>query len=124
MDSPLTAMMPRTSSEAKADAVQWMDEYCRTSTYQWEWQTPTTLVCEPHPRFPCYVMAVATPGEEGGHHPSLAFTAGTKHEGRYWQGLVPDGDDPPGLSREALSRLDAVLGVLITASQVPVSPPN
>ena len=124
MSSSPMAVTPRTSSEAKADAVQWMDEYCKTSTYQWEWDTPTTLVCEPHPRFPCYVMALATLGDEGGYHPSLAFTAGTKHEGRYWQGLIPDGDDLPGLSREALSRLDAVLGVLITASQVSLPQPN
>ena len=124
MDAPPAAVTLGTSSEAKADALHWMDEYCRTSAYQWEWQTPTTLACEPHPRFPCYVMAVATPVEQGGYNPSLAFTAGTKQEGRYWQGLIPDGYDLPGLSREALVRLDAVLGVLTTAFQVPLAQPD
>ena len=118
------AVLTSTSSEAKAEAVRWLGEYCESSVYEWEWHTPTTLACEPQPRFPCYVMALAAPGKEGDYRPSLAFTAGTKQEGRYWQGVVPDRDDLAGLSREALSRLDAVLGVLATASQVPLSPPR
>ena len=109
--------------EAKAEAVRWMDIYRQTSAYKWEWQTATTLECEPLPRFPCYVMALATPGKSGGYRPSLAFTAGTKHRGRYWQGLIPDGDHT-GLSPETLVRLDAVLGVLTTASQLPLPLPR
>ena len=123
MDASFAALTSA-SSEAKAEAVRWMSEYRKTSAYEWEWHTPTTLACEPRPRFPCYVMALATPGEDSRYRPALAFTAGTKQDGRYWQGLLPDGEDLPGLSREVLSRLDAVLGVLITASQVSFSPPR
>ena len=123
MDASFAALTSA-SSEAKAEAVRWLSEYRETSAYEWEWHTPTTLACEPQPRFPCYVMALATPGEDSSYRPALAFTAGTKQDGRYWQGLLPDGEDLPGLSREVLSRLDAVLGVLITASQVTFSPPR
>lgn len=123
MDVSFTTPTSRTSLEAKADAVLWLEEYREISAYEWEWHTPTTLTCEPQPRFPCYVMAVATPREDDGYDPSLAFTAGTKQKGGYWQGMIPGGD-LLGLSREELSRLDAVLGVLITAALLPLSPPT
>ena len=118
------AVLVSSSPGAEAEAVRWLSEYHKTSSYRWERHTPTTLVCEPRSGFPCYVMALTIPGENGGHRPSLAFTAGTKQKGRYWQGLLPDKNDPSGLSGEMLSRLDAVLGVLITASQISLDPPR
>lgn len=114
---PHPTMTSKTAAEAQADAVQWLDEYHRVSAYEWERSTPTTLACEPRPKFPCYVMAVATPDGDNGYRPRLAFTAGVKHDGRYWQGLIPEGDDHSGLSVHALSNLDAVLGVFVTASR-------
>ena len=101
--------------------MHWLDEYRRVSSYEWERRTPTTLESEPHPGFPCYVMAMATPDGDSGYRPSLAFTAGVKHDGGYWQGLIPEGDDHPGLSVQALSDLDAVFDVFVTASQVALS---
>ena len=121
MGPRLPTMTSKTLAEAKVDAVHWLDEYHRISAYEWEQRTPTTLACEPRPRFPCYVMAMATPHGDNGYRPCLAFTAGVKHDGRYWQGLIPEGANHQGLSFQALTNLDAVLGVFITASQAAFS---
>ncbi len=101
-------------SEAEAHAVQWMAELRSRSDYEWEWDTPAALVCEPVPGFPCRVM-VLTPPDGDRFLSRLAFTAGIKYEGRYWQGLIEDEEGL--LSGAALSETDAIIGVLVTASQ-------
>ena len=52
-------MGAETVDESKARAVLWLDEYRDTSRFAWEQQTITTVMCEPSPGVPCYVMAVS-----------------------------------------------------------------
>lgn len=111
----------RTTSEAEAHAVRRMTELKARSGHGWEWDTPTTLVCEPVPGFPCRVM-VLTPPDGDGFLSRLAFTAGTKYAGRYWQGIVED--EKGLLSESALSEVDDILGVLAAASRISLPAPN
>ena len=114
-------MTSKALAEAQADAVGWLGEYRRVSAYEWERRTSTTLAWEPLVGFPCYVMATAISHGDRGYRPCLAFTAGVKHDGGYWQGLFPEGDDHRGLSVGTLADLDAVLGVLVTAGRAGLS---
>lgn len=111
----------RTASEAEAHAVRRMAELEAGSSHGWERDTPTTLVCEPAPGFPCRVM-VLTPPDGDGFLSRLAFTAGTKYEGRYWQGIVED--EKGLLSESALSEVDDILGVLAAVSLISLPAPN
>ena len=106
----------RSRSEAEAEAVRWLETLVGDGEYRWEWDTPTTLACEPYPDFPCRVMAW-TAKEDGGFVPCYAFTAGVKYHGRYWQGRVTDEKDRPLPPPEAISELRIILGVLVPASQ-------
>ena len=89
------------------------------SEYDWRWDTPTTLACEPAPRFPCRVMVSATPVGDG-FVPCLAFTAGLKYGSRYWQGRITEENDLPLHPQAALSEVKTILGVLILASQTSI----
>ena len=103
-------------SEAETSAVPWMEELAESSDYDWEWDTPTTLFSEPAPGFPCRVIALATPTGDG-FVPCLAFTAGIKYEGRYWQGRLTDDEGTPLGLQEAVCELGTILEVLVPASQ-------
>ena len=110
-----TAIYP-SRSEAEAEAVRWLAEFAGDGDYDWEWDTPNTLACEPVTGFPCRVMVLATRVGDG-FVPCMAFTAGLKYEGRYWQGRITDENDLPLPPQAALSELKTVLGVLVPASQ-------
>lgn len=111
----------RTACEAEAHAARQMAELKAGSGHGWERDTPNTLVCEPAPGFPCRVM-VLTPPDGDGFLSRLAFTAGTKYKGRYWQGIV---EDEEGLLTEsALSGADDILEVLAAASRLALPAPN
>ena len=106
----------RSRSGAEAEAVRWLETLVGDGEYGWAWEASNTLACEPFPGFPCRVMAWAVE-DAGGFVPSYAFTAGVKHEGRYWQGWVTDENDRPIPPPDAISELKIILGVLIPASQ-------
>lgn len=103
-------------SEAEAAAVFRMERFAADSEHQWRWDTPTMLAAEPVSGFPCRVMVLTVPATDG-FVPCLAFTAGLKYEGRYWQGRLTDEDDLPLEPRMALSELETILEVLVPASQ-------
>ena len=106
-------------SEAEASSVVWMGKLVDDSDYDWQWDTPITLACEPVSGFPCWIMVLTT-RTGNGFVPCLAFTAGVKYEGRYWQGRLTDDDGLPLGFQEALSELTTILEVLIPASQIPI----
>lgn len=106
-------------SEAEAAAAFWMGRFATDSEHDWRWDTPTTLADEPVSGFPCRVMVLTVPAADG-FVPCLAFTAGLKYEGRYWQGRLTDEDGLPLEPRTALSELETILDVLIPASQTSV----
>ena len=106
-------------SEAEAAAVFWMGRFATDSEHHWRWDTPTTLAGEPVSGFPCRIVVLAMPATDG-FIPCLAFTAGLKYEGRYWQGRLTDEDGLPLEPRTALSELETILEVLISASQTSV----
>ena len=109
----------RSRSEAERRAGAWLAELAEDRAYDWEWDTPTILACEPVSGFPCRVMAMVIP-VGGGFAPGLAFTAGIKYEGRYWQGRITDPDGMPLPLKAAISELKIILGVLVPASQVSI----
>ena len=104
-------------SETEANASEWLERLKSETDYEWEWTTPTALVCEPIPRVPCQVLAFITP-VEGGFVPVFAFTVGTKFETRYWQGRITDENDWPLPPETAIMKLRDILGVLVSASRV------
>ena len=106
-------------SEATASAVGWLEKLAADQSFDWEWDGPTTLSSEPAPGFPCRVLVMAAPVEEG-FAPCFAFTAGVKYEGRYWQGRMTEEDGTPLAPGQALSELRDVLGVLVSVSQTPI----
>ena len=105
------------ASEAEANASEWLEKLKSEIDYEWEWTTPTALVCEPAPGLPCRVLALITP-VEGGFVPVLAFTVGTKFETRYWQGRITDENEEPLPPDIAIMKLRDILGVLVSASRV------
>ncbi len=90
------------------------------SQFGWEELTASTIVCDPLPGLPCYVMAMAAADDEG-HRPVLALTVGTKGGDRgYWQGFFPDRHDEPSDDVNAnLVQLERVLRLLVTVSSIP-----
>lgn len=52
-------------------------------------------------------MPLVTGDQDGGYVARLAFTAGVKHDGRYWQGRLPGPYNPPVLSDRVLDTLDS-----------------
>lgn len=105
--------------EAEAVAVFWLEKLREDGDYDWRWDTPTTLICEPVPGFPCRVLALGAPVGEG-FAPCFGFTAGLKYEGRYWQGRITDEDGLPLPPETGLPELKAVLSVLVSNSRTPV----
>ena len=93
-----------------------MGRFATDSEHDWRWDTPSMLVSEPVCGFPCRVVVLTEPAADG-FVPCLAFTAGLKYEGRYWQGRLTDEDDLPLEPRQALCELETVLEVLVAASQ-------
>ena len=113
-----------TFDDARAHGIVWLTAYKERSPYRWEWDTTATLFCEPLPEFPCYVMPMVTGDPDRGFTARLAFSAGVKYEGRYWQGRVPGPDEAPILSESALDTLDSTLGVLDVASRISIGDPD
>ncbi len=106
----------RSRAEAESEAVRWLETLADDDVYRWDWDTPTTLACEPYPGFPCRVMAW-TAEDAGGFVPCYAFTAGLKYQGRYWQGRLTDENGRPLPPGQAISELKGILGVLVPASR-------
>ncbi len=106
-------------SAAQACAARWLDELIRPGGLGWEWDTPTTLICEPVTDFPCRVLATAAPIADG-FVPHFAFTAGVKYESRYWQGHTTDEEDRPLAPPEAINALQVILEVIVRAYRVPL----
>ena len=122
MAPPTAVALFQTYGDARARSVAWMATYKERSPYGWRWDTDASLFCELLPQLPCYVMPLVT-GEPGrGYTALLAFAAGVKYEGRYWQGRVPDADEAPILSEDVLDALDSILGVLIVGAQLSGTP--
>lgn len=124
MPSPAAVPTFQAFDDARAHCIVWLGTYKNRSPYRWEWDTTATLFCEPVPGFPCYVMPMVTGNPDRGFTARLAFSAGVKYEGRYWQGRVPGPDEAPILSESALDTLDSILGVLDVASRISIGDPD
>lgn len=107
------------SSQAEAQhcAVGWLKRLRSHSSYEWNWEPPAALWCEPAPDVPAQVVGSASPAGPR-WAPSLWFTVGVKYEGRYWQGRIGELDDATVLSDEALAAFETVLGVLKLAARM------
>ncbi len=76
------------------DTFRWLGKREGEDDYEWEWESPTILACEPAPGFLCRVTAMTAPAEDG-FVPCFAFTAGLTYEGKYWQGRITDENGIP-----------------------------
>lgn len=110
-------------ADAEAWATGWLRRLETESDYEWDWEPPSSAVCEVAPGVPVRVVGTAAPiGEEWA--PSAIFTVGVKYEGRYWQGRVGEWDRPGTLSGAALVVLDAILKVLGSAARTSLPAPT